>query len=164
MHSGGNLLRPLRYKNIQILRNPKQHVTWLTVNADIVTNNYPTKLAHREYWTKHQIIEIRLVTNWKQKSGPAFFCIFLRHVWWNLPPPHLPYICLKRLSHFTKKKNPHLCKTVGGRSASTARTARRQQHSKDKKTKKTTWSNSIVQWKSLPYLNCTWFRIQHHLS
>ena len=71
MHNGGNLLRPLRYKNIQILRNPKQHVSWLTVDADTVSNNYQTKLAHREYWTKHQITEIRLVTNWKQKSGPA---------------------------------------------------------------------------------------------
>ena len=49
-----NLLRPLRYKNIQILRNPKQHVSWLTVDADTVSNNYQTKLAHREYRTKHQ--------------------------------------------------------------------------------------------------------------
>ena len=73
MHNGGNLLRPLRYKNIQILRNPKQHVSWLTVDADIVSNNYQTKLAHREYRTKHQITEIRLVTNWKQKSGPSMF-------------------------------------------------------------------------------------------
>ena len=73
MHNGGNLLRPLRYKNIQILRNPKQHVSWLTVDADTVSNNYQTKLAHREYWTKHQITEIRLVTNWKQKSGPSMF-------------------------------------------------------------------------------------------
>ena len=73
MHSGGNLLWPLRYKNIQILRNPKQHVSWLTVDADTVSNNYQTKLAHREYWTKHQITEIRLVTNWKQKSGPSMF-------------------------------------------------------------------------------------------
>ena len=71
MHNGGNLLRPLRYKNIQILRNPKQHVSWLTVDADTVSNNYQTKLAHREYWTEHQITEIRLVTNWKQKSGPS---------------------------------------------------------------------------------------------
>ena len=70
MHNGGNLLRPLRYENIQILRNPKQHVSWLTVDADIVSNKSQTKLAHREYRTKHQITEIRLVTNWKQKSGP----------------------------------------------------------------------------------------------
>ena len=55
-------------------RGIQQHcVSWLNADAAIVSTKYQTKLAHREYRTKHQAEEIRLVTKWKQKSGPFFW-------------------------------------------------------------------------------------------
>ena len=67
--------------------------------------------------------------------------VFLKHEWWNLPPPHISFklpdfygwgaqnfrICLHLfealVALYEKGKNPLMCKTTGGRSAPTAKTA-----------------------------------------